>query len=170
MAVTTDQKIVRYGTGDKDEPIAKGIKANAQLYRGTLAVTDSTGVLKDPFGAVATTDTCWGMLQKYATGCGQIDGAPGMKGGSVDGVVGGVGTSAEIEQGAFFLGSSTGGDQLSVATEGTTVYIYDGITVAATNGGSTRSPAGKHVATEKVQGVTMFAIKLGNNQSTGGGF
>ena len=165
MAITTDQKIVRYGTGDKDEPIAKGIKATVKVYRGTLAVTDSTGYLKDPSSAVATTDTCWGMIQKVRTGDGQIDGGPGITGGATDGAVG-----AEIEQGTFFLGSSTGGDQLSVTPEGTTVYIYDGITVAATNGGSTRSPAGKHVATEKVQGVTMFAIKLGNNQSTGGGF
>ena len=163
MAVTTDQKIVRYGTGDKDEPIAKGIKATVKVYRGTIAVTDNTGYLKAV--ATATTDTCWGMIQKVRTGDGQIDGAPGITGGATDGAVG-----AEIEQGTFFLGSSTSADQLSVATEGTTVYVYDDITVAATNGSSTRPVAGKHVATEKVQGVTMYAIKLGNNQSTGGGF
>lgn len=160
MAVTSDQKITRLGTGDKSEPIAKGIKATVKVYRGTIAVCGSDGYLKAL--ATATTDTVWGVIQKVRTGDGQIDGAPGIVGGATDGAVG-----AEIEQGTFWLNGSSGADTLSVATEGTTVYVYDDVTVAATSGSSTRPIAGRHVATDARFG---FAIKLGNNQSSGGGY
>jgi hypothetical protein len=161
MALTRDQKITRFGTGDRNEPINKGLKANVTVYRGSLAVCDSSGYLKNA-SVVATTDTCWGMIERVGTGCAQIDGAPGITGGSTDGAV-----TVEIAQGTFWLGSSSGADLLSVATEGTTVYVYNETTVAATNGSNTRSIAGRHVATDARFG---FAIKLGNNQTAGGGF
>jgi hypothetical protein len=161
MALTSDVKITEYSPRDHGGTIAKGIKANATVYRGSIAVTDSTGYLKNA-ATVATTDTCWGLIDHVRTGDAVIDGAPGIVGGSTDGAVG-----AEIRQGTFWLGSSTGADLLSVATEGTNVYVYNETTVAKTNGGSTRSIAGVHVATDSRFG---FAIKLGNNQSSGGGY
>jgi hypothetical protein len=164
MAVTKDQKITRYGTGDGHQPVALGIKATVKVYRGTIALTDTSGFLKNA-SSPASTDKCWGLIQRVRPGDGQIDGAPGITGGATDGAVG-----AEIDAGTFFLGSSTGSDQLSAATLGTTVYVYDEITVAATNGGSTRPVAGIHVATDSTGRYPgAYAIKLGSAESTGGG-
>lgn len=50
-----------------------------------------------------------------------------------------------LEEGDFELESGTAGDALTIANVGDTVYIIDDNTVGATNGGATRSEAGKLV-------------------------
>lgn len=50
------------------------------------------------------------------------------------------------EEGDFELESGTAGDAITVANIGDTVYIIDDNTVGATDGGATRSAAGKLVA------------------------
>ncbi len=173
MALTADIKTVRYGVGDGREPANYGLGAGVTVYRGSVAVLNGTGahqgVLKNA-STVATTDIIVGIVQKVGQGCGQIDGAPGITGGATDGAV-----TVEVEQGTFFLGSSTGADALGVSTIGQAVYLYNENTVAATNGSGTRPIAGIHVATDtsgKYPGG--YAIKLGSNQTQtqaiGGGF
>jgi hypothetical protein len=173
MALTSDIKTVRYGSGDAREPANYQLGANVTVYRGSIAVLNGTGahkgVLKNA-STVASTDIVVGLIQKVGQGSGQIDGAPGIVGGATDGAV-----TVEVEQGTFFLGSSTGGDQLSVATIGQPVYLYDEQTVAATSSSGARPIAGIHVATDtsgKYPGG--YAVKLGSNQTQtqaiGGGF
>lgn len=164
MALTKDIQTYRYGTSDGHENAALGILAAVVLYRGSIALESAAtpGYLKSS-AVPAATDICWGIVERIRPGDG-IDGAPGITGGASNGTIG-----AEVAQGTFFLGSSSGADLLSVATIGKTVYVYDEQTVAATNGGGTRPAAGIHVATDSRYGGG-FAVKMGNNQSTGGGF
>lgn len=173
MGVTSDQKIVRYGSWDDHEFQVMGLGANVTVYRGTIALSNGTGAhqgyLKNA-ATVASTDVCWGLIDHVAPGSTAIDGAPGITGGSTDGAV-----SVEIAQGTFFLGSSTGSDQLGVTTLGLSVYVYNETTVAATSGGAARPIAGIHVFTDTTgQYPGGYAIKLGSNQtqsqSPGGGF
>lgn len=158
MSLTRDQKITRFGTADGHEPINLGLKANATVYRGSIAVS-AAGIVH-PATTVASTDVCWGMIDHV--GPGQIDGGPGITGGSTDGAV-----TVEIATGSFFLGSSTGADQLSVATLGATVYVYDETNVAATNGSTSRPIAGTHVGIDTTgQYPGAYAIKLGSAQGS----
>lgn len=162
MALTRDQKITRFGTPTGHEPINLGLKAGVTVYRGSIALTDTSGYLKNA-ASPASTDLCWGLIERVGAGSDQIDGSPGITGGSTDGSV-----TAEIATGAFYLGSSTSSDQLSVATLGKDVYVYDEITVAATNGGSSRPKAGVHVGIDTSGRVPGgYAIRMGTNQSTG---
>lgn len=159
MALSSDVKITRYGTADGHEFENLGLKATVTVYRGSICLTDTTGYVKNA-SSPASTDTCWGLIDH--AGPGTIDSGPGITGGSTDGAV-----TVEVATGTFFLGSSTGSDQLGLSTLGTTVYVYNETLVAATNGSSSRPAAGKHIAVD----TTMpggYAIRLGNNQSTGG--
>lgn len=161
MALSKDQKTSRFGVETHD-PISLPLKASATVYRGSIALTDSSGRVKNA-ASPAATDKCWGLIKGVSPGCGQIDSAPGITGGSNDGDV-----RVEVEQGAFFLGSSTGADQLGTTTIGQTVYVYDENTVAATNGSNTRPAAGIHVGTNTAY-PGGYAIKMGSNQTAGGG-
>lgn len=166
MTVSKDQKITRFGTPTGHEPLNLGLQAGVTVYRGTIALTNGTGgskgMLKNA-DTPAASDICWGLLEAYGPGSDQIDSGFGMVGGATDGAV-----TCDVVTGAFFLGSSSGGDLLGVTTLGQVVYVYDSVTVAATNGGSSRPQAGVHVYTDPL-GLEPggFAIRLGSNQSTG---
>jgi hypothetical protein len=167
MALTSDIKAVRYGTGQGREPANLGLLAGVTVYRGSIALESgaSPGYLKNA-ASPAASDLVWGIIQKVGTGSGQIDGAPGITGGLTNGAV-----TVEIEQGTFFLGSSTGADQLSVANIGAEVYVYNENTVAATSASSTRPVAGILVAIDTSGRYPGgYAVKLASNPSTGGGF
>lgn len=137
MALTGDVLTPRFGTADGHQPLNAGIKATVQLYRGSIAVIDNTGYLKNA-ASPASTDTVLGILDK--AGPGTSNALPGIKGGATDGAV-----TAEIATGSFLLASGTGADQLSAATAGATVYLIDEVTVGATNGGGARPVAGKQL-------------------------
>lgn len=162
MALTSDIKIVRYGTADGHELENFGIGANVTVYRGSIALTvAATGYLKNAASPSAT-DICWGLID--SAGPGTIDGGAGIAGTSVAGAV-----TANVATGTFFLGSSSGSDQLGQATLGSTVYVYNENTVAATSNSSARPVAGVHVAIDTTsQYPGGYAIRLGSNQSTGG--
>jgi len=165
MALTSDVKIVRYGSPDGHELQNLGLKANVTVYRGSICLTAGTGgsagYVKNA-SSPAATDICWGLID--SAGPGTIDGGPGITGGSTDGAV-----TVNVATGTFFLGSSTSSDQLSVATLGTVVYVYNETTVAATNGSSSRPAAGVHVGIDTTgQYPGGYAIRLGSNQTTGG--
>lgn len=165
MSATVDQKTTRYGS-NITPPVNLGIAAAVTVYRGTIALTAGTGgnagYLKNASSPLST-DICWGIIQKVGPGSDLIDSGPGITGGATNGAV-----TAEVETGAFFLGSSTGSDQLSAATLGQVVYVYNETTVAATSGSGTRPPAGVHVASDTTGRYPGgYAIRMGSTQSTG---
>jgi hypothetical protein len=162
MALTSDIKIVRYGTADGHELDNFGLGSGVTVYRGSIALTAAaTGYLKNA-ASPASTDVCWGLID--SAGPGVIDGGPGITNSGAAGAV-----LVQVATGTFFLGSSTGSDQLGLNTLGSVVYVYNENTVAATSGGSTRPAAGVHIAIDTTgQYPGGYAIRLGNNQSTGG--
>jgi hypothetical protein len=165
MALTADVHIERYGVaGDNHQPYNLPIGANVTVYRGSIALTDTTGNLKNAASPLST-DTCWGLIDTY--GPGTVDTVPGLNNAStVAGVV-----SADIATGTFFLASATGADQLSQSTYGKTVYVVNETTVGLTSNGGTRPVAGCHVYTEaagRVQAPGPYAIKLGSTSPGGG--
>lgn len=166
MALSADIKVVRYGTADGHELDNFGLAAGVTVYRGSIALTAGVGAhagyLKNASSPLST-DICWGLID--SAGPGVIDGGPGIANTStVDGAV-----LVQVATGTFFLGSSTGADQLGLTTLGSTVYVYNENTVAATSQSNTLPVAGKHIATDTTgQYPGGYAIRLGNNQSTGG--
>ncbi len=166
MAVlTTDIKIVEYGTPDLYQPIVQPIGAAVQLWKGGIAGTNgpsssvNPGYLKN-MSQPKSTDVVWGLLEMY--GPGTANTTLGMLGGAANGA-----KTAQIRQGTYFLLSGSGADQLSQSTVGQTVYVIDEQTVGLTSGSGTRPVAGVHAAVDPTQPSTSFAISLGNAQSSG---
>src|SRR5271157_603057 len=137
MSLSQDVKITRYGTADGHELDNQPMGTGVTVYRGSFAITDDdTGMIKNATNS-DNTDICWGLIDH--AGPGVIDGSPGITNSGADGAV-----TVEIATGTFFMYSSTGSDQLTQATVGSIVYVYDEVTVAATK--SNRCVAGVHVA------------------------
>jgi hypothetical protein len=160
-ALTGDIHYERYGTGDTQSPLVQPLGGSVTVYRGSIALTDSTGNVKNA-SAPLSTDTCWGIIGGY--GPGVADTAPGVI--NTSSVASAV--TAMIYQGTFFLASGTGSDQLSQSTVGKTVYVINEYTVGQTSGGGNRPSAGVHIAVSgetRVQAPGSFAIKLGNTQA-----
>jgi predicted RecA/RadA family phage recombinase len=160
MALTSDIKITRYGSWDGHEYDAQPMGASVTVYRGSLATTNASGDIINANNS-DNTSTCWGLIDHVGPNPGVIDGGPGITNSGSAGAI-----QVEIATGTFFLASSTGSDQLSQATVGKVVYVYNENTVAATGSGS-RCVAGVHVAVDTTQ-PGGYAIRLGSNQSTGG--
>lgn len=160
MALTTDIHYERYGTGDTSQPIVQPLGGSVTVYRGSIALTDSTGNIKNA-SAPLSTDTCWGVIAGF--GPGNVDLSPGViNASSVASAV-----TAMIYQGAFFLASGTGSDQLSQSTVGKTVYVINEYTVGQTSGGGNRPSAGVHIAISaeaRTQAPGNYAIALGVTQ------
>lgn len=147
MALTNDCKIIRYGAGDGKQPIANGIGANQQLYSGEVALLSGSGAVTVGYlknaGTAGSADIVIGMVGD-ATG-GAYSTGPGLPTATTDG-----GVWAEVLTGAFMFQSGTGGDLLSAATNGLTVY-YGGENAAgpiacATSASSTRPVLGTQIA------------------------
>ena len=115
--LTQDIPTHRFGTpGNSTQPIAKGIKAAATVYRGSIAVTRSGYLVAG--SSPQTTDVCWGIIDK--AGAGAADTGPGITGGTTDG-----GVAAEISTGSFWVNAGTGVDALTVANEGGVGYMIN---------------------------------------------
>lgn len=71
----------------------------------------------------------------------------------------------EVRSGIWGLQNSSGGDEITVADIGATVYLVDDQTVAKTNGGATRSAAG---AVRMVEGSLVY-VELGIPGTLNGG-
>jgi hypothetical protein len=158
-AITKDIKPLRYGVqeGDK-EPWNQPLGANVTVYGGTVAVTDFQGNVKSP-DVPNSTDTVWGLIHEQRP-------FPPNPASSVAGTY-----TVEIDRGVFFLASGSGGDLLSQATVGSTVFLIDGQTVGLTSNTNTRPKAGVHVAVDanalNMGAPGKFAIRLGSNESSG---
>ncbi len=101
-----------------------GVKANARIWQGTIAVNDA-GVAAP--GRTATGLVALGVAQETADNLGGAAGA----------------IKAKIRRGTFYLKNSSG-DPVTAASIGKDVFIVDDETVSGTNaGGNTQSVAGK---------------------------
>src|SRR6185312_14718528 len=132
--------VVRYGSGDNDQPTSFGVGASQTLYYGEVALmsgsgSTTTGYLKNA-ATPGSADVVVGMVGDPAGGT-YVETGTGIVGGTTDGAV-----WANVQTGAFFFQSGTGSDQLSAATNGKTVYYggenASGPIACATSATSTR--------------------------------
>jgi len=159
MALAADVKIIRCGVpGNSTQPAVPGpIEASTTLYGGSICLTNSSGNVKSS-ASPTSTDTCWGLVHAQTINASTT---------ATTGIALSVnGRPFEVETGTFFLASATGADALNQTYVGKTVYVYDEITVAATDGSHTRAPAGVLVRIDPTQGGG-YAVKLGSNETTG---
>lgn len=101
------------------------IAANVKIHEGSLVALSATGYATP--GAVATTLVADGLALATVDNLG---GAAGAK-------------TVTVEKGTFQFANSAAGDLITIAEIGDDAYIVDDQTVAKTNGGATRSVAGK---------------------------
>lgn len=158
MAVTKDQKTIRYGTSDGHQPTAQPMTANAEIYAGTIALTRSGYAV--PAHTPQATDICWGLYN------GLKNGSPAVSTPITAGTTNGD-TVIGIDTGTFYLTSGSNSDALTQADVGATVYVIDEVTVGKTDGGASRPVAGKLAAIGSGQWSAFVAVTLGNDQSTG---
>jgi hypothetical protein len=159
MALSADVKIVRYGvSGNASQPVAPGqINANTTVYGGSICLTDINGGIKNA-ASPASTDSCWGLVHAQTINSSTT---------ATTGIPMDInGRPFEVEVGTFFLNSGTGGQAITQAYIGKTVYVVDEITVGISSSGGTLPVAGILLAIDTTQ-PGGYAIKLGSNQSTG---
>ena len=113
------------------EALARPVKAGVQIYAGALVCLDSAGRLVP--GSASTTLVADGRSQDNVLG------------GATDGAV-----TGHVHPGIFRWDNSTSGDLIAAANIGANCYVVDDHTVALTNGGGTRSVAGKIVDVDSV--------------------
>lgn len=127
-------------SADRNTPARAGdhtsdpVKAATKLYAGTIGCLDANGYLVP--GATATTLTARGRVRE------QVDNSAGANGD----------LQGECERGVFRFANSAAADAITRAEIGDDCYIVDDQTVAKTDGGATRSKAGKIVDVD-AQGV-----------------
>lgn len=105
------------------------VKTGVKIYAGALVVLD--GGYAAP-GKTATGLVAIGRCDELADNTGGGNGA----------------ITALVKRGVFKFGNSGGGDTIAQADVGADCFIVDDQTVAKTNGGATRSVAGKIVGVD----------------------
>lgn len=101
------------------------VAAATKLFAGGLVCINATGYATK--GAVATTLKTVGIAEE------QVDNSAGANGDKV----------VPVRRGLFRFKNSSAGDLIALADVNADCYVVDDETVAKTNGGSTRSVAGK---------------------------
>lgn len=122
-ALTRDRNTPRIEGDRYGDPVA----ADTVIYAGSLACLDASGNAVP--GATATTLTARGRAEELADNTG---GAAGD-------------VTVTVRPGTYRWANSAAADAITRAEIGDDCYIVDDQTVAKTNGGSTRSLAGKIV-------------------------
>lgn len=118
-------------TADRNTPQKEGeiivlpAAAAKKFYAGALVALDAAG--RATPGAAATTLKGLGRCEQA------IDNSAGAAGA----------VSVEIRRGVFRFANSAAGDAITAVEIGADCYIVDDQTVAKTNGGTTRSVAGR---------------------------
>jgi hypothetical protein len=118
---------------DRNTPMASGemfelpVAAATLIYAGALVALLSTGYASK--GAVSAT------LKQFGRADERVDNLAGAAGAK----------TVKVRTGVFRWANSSAGDLITIANIGTDCFIVDDQTVAATNGGATRSRAGKVV-------------------------
>lgn len=127
-------------TADRNTPCKDGelipfaMGANAKIFAGSIVVANATGFAVA--GLTSATVTYLGCANESANNVGGADGAK----------------TVLVRRKKAFKFNNLAGDLVTQADIGKTCYIVDDQTVAKTNGGNTRSIAGKVLAVE-VDGV-----------------
>ncbi len=120
MALTKDRN-TQYSDG---ELIAAPVAADAVIHAGGLVVANAAGFAAP--GSVATTLTYLGRAEHA------VDNTGGSNGD----------VTVMVRRRKAFKWANSGADPVTQASLGKVCYIVDDETVAATNGGNTRSAAG----------------------------
>lgn len=120
-AQTTDRATPRRDAVQFEFPVA----ASTKIYAGSIVCINSSGLATK--GAVATTLKCVGIADALADNSAGAASAINVK----------------VRRGCYQFANSASGDLIALADVGADCYIVDDQTVAKTNGGSTRSVAGK---------------------------
>lgn len=113
--------------------IVPGVAANAVIFAGALVCRNAAGFATP--GATATTLVALGRAEESVTGSATNGEVP-----------------VRVRAGVFRWANSAAGDLITIADRGNDCFIVDDQTVAKTNGGNTRSIAGKVVDVD-AQGV-----------------
>jgi hypothetical protein len=127
MALTNDRMIKRREKNIHHDPIA----ANTRIFKGALGCLDASGNAVP--GSTSTTLKARGVCFGGTDTVGQANNL----GGSAGAVL------ADLRPGIYPFNNSASGDLITRADIGNNCYIVDDVTVAKTNGTSTRSVAGK---------------------------
>lgn len=136
-ALTVARNTIRYGAEPLPALLELKVKAATKCLGGGIAVIDA--------GYAAPGRTATGLI------------AVGRFQETKDNTSGAAGAiTVKILQGAFKWANSTAGDLIAQADVGKTCYIVDDQTVAKTDGGATRSIAGKIVSVEADGGVFVL--------------
>jgi hypothetical protein len=130
MSLTADRNTPLMDTSTLGVPIAAG----AHIFAGAMVCANATGFATP--GATATTLTYLGRAEASVDNTGGADGAQ----------------IVIVRRHKSFKWVNSAGDLVTQASLGLPVYIVDDQTVAKTNGGNTRSIAGKMVGLD-VDGV-----------------
>ncbi|MBX9268756.1 hypothetical protein [Chromobacterium violaceum] len=121
MTATTQDRNTPYRHGELIvAPVAAGVKIPA----GTIVCASTAGFAVP--GATASTLAYLGMADAAVDNSAGADGATGVP----------------IRRGVAFKWANDSGDPVTQASLGRVCYIVDNQTVAKSNGGNTRSPAG----------------------------
>lgn len=121
MPLTKDRNTELRENVQFDTPLAAGVK----IFAGSLVALDASGDAVP--GSTATTLTGAGRAEHMA------DNSAGIAGEK----------TVLIRKGCYKFANSAGGDEITRAEIGDDCYIVDDQTVAKTDGGTTRSIAGK---------------------------
>ena len=120
MVALTKERNTKSRMGDvRAEPLAAG----AKLFAGAIVMRNASGLATK--GATATGAFGIGIALETVENTGAAGAA-----------------SVKTRQGTFHFANSGGGDAIAQADVGRVCFIVDDQTVAKTNGGGTRSPAG----------------------------
>lgn len=122
MAALTEPRATPKRDGKR---FSRLVAADTKIFQGSLVCLLATGYATP--GATSTTLVATGMAVETADNTG---GAAGD-------------IPVEVETGVFRFGNSAAADAITIAEIGDDAYIVDDQTVAKTNGGATRSIAGK---------------------------
>lgn len=126
---SSDPYNAKRGTNPLTDVYDVGVKANTKCYAGGIAVMDTTGYCAP--GSTGLALIALGWFEKDA------DNSTAVTGGAAGAING------RIVPGTRFAGNSGGADAIAVTNIGQDCFIVDDQTVALTDGGGTRSRAGK---------------------------
>lgn len=128
MALSADRNTPRRTGQVYSRPVAAGVT----IYGGALVVLNAAGYAEP--GVTSTTVTADGRAEY---GVNNAAGAAGA-------------VNVDVRPGIYRYANSAGGDAIAQANVGANCYVVDDQTVALTNGGGTRSVAGRIVDVDSV--------------------
>lgn len=150
MAATLDYKITRFGVPTGNNLLSFPLGANVTVAGGAFAVTDASGNVADAAGSLTAANVVWGLIQERRPFL--TDPASSVAGTYL----------VPVECGAFYLANGgTGGDALSEANVGQTVYVTGEASVGLTSSGGTRPVAGTLINVDTTQ-PGGYAVKIVN--------